>query len=176
MLPAEAPWIPTIPPLASSGLIHVIIDTPRGSRSKYKFDKVSGLFKLSRILPAGLQFPCDFGFIPGTIGEDGDALDVALMSEESSIVGCLMTVRLLGVLRARQIDSGKSIRNDRFVAVPATPVNTPRQKDLRDLARAQLDALEDFFVVYNQLQGRKFVPERRDGAQAARQALRRGMH
>lgn len=176
MLPAEAPWIPSIPPLASGGLIHVIIDTPRGSRSKYKFDKASGMFKLSRILPPGLQFPCDFGFIPGTVGEDGDALDVALVSEESSIVGCLMTVRLLGLLRARQIDNGRSVRNDRFLAVPATPVNVPRQKDLRDVARVQLDAMENFFVVYNQLQGRRFVPERREGAQAARRALQQGMH
>lgn len=176
MLLAEAPWIPSIPPLASSGLIHVIIDTPRGTRSKYKFDKTSGLFRLSRILPPGLQFPCDFGFIPGTVGEDGDALDVALVSEESGIVGCLMTVRLLGLLRARQIEDGKSIRNDRFVAVPATPLNVPKQRDLRDVANAQLDALEDFFVVYNQLQGRTFVPERRDGAQAARKALQQGMH
>ena len=176
VLPAEAPWIPSIPPLAPGGLIHVIIDTPRGSRSKYKFDKVSGLFTLSRILPPGLQFPCDFGFIPGTIGEDGDALDVALISEESSIVGCLITVRLLGLLRAHQIDQGKNVRNDRFVAVPATAVNVPKQRDLRDVAGMQLDALENFFVVYNQLQGRKFVPERREGAQAARRALHQGMH
>ena len=176
MLPAEAPWIPSIPPLAPGGLIHVIVDTPRGSRCKYKFDKASGLFTLSRILPPGLHFPCDFGFIPGTVGEDGDALDVVLISDESSVVGCLVTVRLLGLLRAHQIDQGRNVRNDRFVAVPATPVNVPKQRDLRDVARDQLDALENFFVVYNQLQGRKFVPERREGAQAARKALQQGMH
>ena len=65
MPPPEAIWIASIPPLAAGGLVHAIIDTPRGSRSKYKFDKASGLFKLSRILPAGMHFPCDFGFIPG---------------------------------------------------------------------------------------------------------------
>jgi len=176
MPPPEAIWIASIPPLAAGGLVHAIIDTPRGSRSKYKFDKASGLFKLSRVLPAGMHFPCDFGFIPGTTGEDGDALDIALLSEESGIVGCLMTVRLLGMLRARQIDKRISVRNDRFLAVPVTPVNSPAQKDLRDIAATQLDDLERFFVTYNRLQGRRFIPERRDGAKAAYRALRQGMH
>jgi len=164
-----------IAPLASGGLVHVIIDTPRGSCNKYKLDEASGLFKLSRILPDGLHFPCDFGFIPATAGEDGDALDVALVSEFPSFAGCLMTARLLGVIRALQTEKGKTIRNDRLVAVPVTPANRPKQRDLRDVPRAWLDALEHFFIAYNQAQGRALRVQSRGGARAAQQALHSGI-
>jgi inorganic pyrophosphatase len=175
MRTAAASRIATIAPVAARGLEQAIIDTPRGSRQKYKFDAASGLFKPSRILPEGLHFPCDFGFIPGTVGEDGDALDVALLSEGPSVVGCLMTVRLLGVIRAKQIHGRKTIRNDRFLAVPVTPVNKPAERDLRDIAHAKLDALERFFIVYNQIQGRTFRPMGRTGGKAAATLLRDGI-
>ncbi len=174
-MPWEASTLLSIPPFTDGGLVNVIIDTPLGSCRKYKFDKGSGLFKLSRVLPDGLHFPCNFGFIPGTIGEDGDALDMAVLGGMSDPVGCLVTVRLLGLLKARQHEAAKSIRNDRYLGVVVTPVNEPLHKNLRDVPRAELEALESFFVVYNQLQGRKFIPERRVGAKAARLALRRGV-
>jgi inorganic pyrophosphatase len=153
----------------------LIVDTPLGSSNKYKFDAKSGLFKLSRILPGGMHFPCDFGSIPGTVGEDGDALDVAVLSECPSFVGCLMSARLLGVIRARQTENAKTIRNDRLLAIPVTPVNKPKQRDIRDIAAERLEALEEFFIAYNRAQGRNFKPEGRSGIRAARRTLRIGI-
>ena len=97
-------------------LVRVVIDTPAGSRNKYKFDPELGLFKISRILPVGMSFPFDFGSIPRTEAEDGDALDVLVLSEAPLFVGCLVHVHLIGVIRTTQTERGKSIRNDRLVA------------------------------------------------------------
>src|SRR4051794_30156861 len=81
-----------------SGRIHVIIDTPRGSRNKFKYDEELGVFRLGKVLPLGAYFPYDFGFIPSTRGEDGDPLDVLVLSEEPAFCGCLVSALLLGVL------------------------------------------------------------------------------
>src|ERR1700755_1132693 len=117
----------TLPPRAQGGLIHAIVDSPAGSTNKYKFDEARGMYALSRMLPAGLHFPCDFGFVPGTRAADGDALDVALIYPGSSFVGCLMSARLLGVIFATQTERGKTIQNHRLVAVPVTAANRPRE-------------------------------------------------
>ena len=97
-----------IPPRdPESGLINVIIDTPRGSRNKYKIDEKLGVFKLSRILPEGHSFPFDFGSIPGTREEDGDALDAMVLMEAPTFPGCLLQVRLIGVLTGRQTEKAQ---------------------------------------------------------------------
>ena len=72
---------------AESGLVNIIIDTPKGSRNKFKYDEKTQCFRLSRILPAGASFPYDFGSIPMTCAEDGDALDVLVISEVPSFAG-----------------------------------------------------------------------------------------
>src|SRR5690348_2330733 len=95
----------------------VIIETPRNSRNKYKFNKKTGRIKLSKVMPEGMVFPYDFGFIPGTHAEGGDALDVLLLSDEPMFPGCEVECRLLGVIEAKQKEQGKESRNDRIVAV-----------------------------------------------------------
>ncbi len=165
-----------IPPRKSkTKLVHVIIDTPRGSRNKYKFDEKLGCFKLSRILPAGHVFPYDFGSIPGTRGEDGDALDVLIITDKPAFPGCLITTRLIGVIVAFQTEKGRTISNDRLIGVPQTPVNKPTIRELSDLGTAQLDQIEHFFVSYNAAQNRRFTPSRRLGAAQAERILRRAI-
>src|SRR5436190_11771989 len=91
-----------------SSLINAVIDTPKGSRKKYKYDEDLGLFLLRKELPRGASFPYDFGFIPGTRGEDGDPLDVLVLTDEPSFPGCLARVRLIGVIEAEQTEKGKT--------------------------------------------------------------------
>ena len=165
--------LPAIDP--DTGLIRVIIDTPRGSRNKYKFDDALGVFKLSRILPAGMSFPFDFGAIPATRAEDGDALDVLVLTEAPLFVGCLVNVHLIGVIRARQKQGRRMIRNDRLIATIETPVNKPALHDLRELDPQQLRDVEHFFRSYNEAQRREFNITGRGGPQAAKQMLRRAM-
>jgi inorganic pyrophosphatase len=154
-----------------SGLVNIVIDTPRGSRNKFKFDEELGCFKLARILPAGHVFPYDFGSIPGTRGEDGDALDVLVVMHEPTFVGCLTTVRLIGVIAARQTEKGRSIANDRLVGVPQTPVNKAQARELADLGRSCLEQIEHFFISYNAAQGRPFKITGRFGAARAERML-----
>jgi inorganic pyrophosphatase len=152
---------------ATSGLVNVIIDTPRGSRNKFKFDEQLGCFRLSRILPLRHSFPYDFGSIPGTRAEDGDALDVLVVMDEPTFPGCLMTARLVGVLVARQTEKGETIQNDRLVAVPQTPVNKASIHSLEQLGTERIEQIEHFFVAYNQAQGRHFEPVDRKGPEKA---------
>ena len=158
-----------------SGLVRVIIDTPRGSRNKYKFDEELTLFKLSRILPAGMSFPFDFGSIPCTRAEDGDALDVLVLNDAPLVVGCLVLVRLIGVIRATQTEGRRTLRNDRLLGVIETSVNQPAIRDLKELPKEQLRDIEHFFCSYNEAQGRRFVVTGRAGPKAAQQMLNRAM-
>jgi len=158
-----------------SGLVRVIIDTPRASRNKYKFDSELGLFKLSRVLPAGMSFPFDFGSIPGTRAEDGDALDVLVLNEAPLFAGCLVLVHLIGVVCAKQTERGKTIRNDRLLGVIETSVNKPIIRDLKELPKDQLGQIEHFFRSYNEAQGRRFVVTGRAGPKAAQRMLKRAM-
>ena len=164
-----------IPTFAADGLIHAVIDTPQGSRNKYKYDTQLRTFKLSRVLPLGMCFPYDFGFIPNTAGADGDALDVLVLVETPSFVGCLMHVNLVGVIQAEQIESGHSLRNDRLIAVAETPVNKPVVRNLDEVSAAALEELEQFFINYNRIHGREFRPLGRSGPSMAQQLLEAGM-
>ena len=158
-----------------SGLVRVIVDTPAGSRNKYKFDPELGIFKISRILPAGMAFPFDFGSIPGTRAEDGDALDVMVLTDAPLFVGCLVHVRLIGVIRATQTERRTSIRNDRLVASIQTPVNKARFRELSEVPRDTVREIEHFFRSYNEAQGRPFRITGRGGSKAAGQILQRAL-
>ncbi len=87
---------------AETQLWNVIIETPKGSRNKYKFGEKRKVFALSGVLPVGQSFPFDFGYLPSTQGEDDDPLDVLLLMDEPAFAGCLTPGRLLGVIEAEQ--------------------------------------------------------------------------
>ena len=100
---------------SSSGLLQVIVDTPKGSPVKFKYDVASRCYTIAHILPPGAVFPFDFGSIPGTLAEDGDPLDLLILMEEPTFAGCLVPVRLIGVLEAKQTQDGRTNHNDRLI-------------------------------------------------------------
>src|SRR5436853_2826739 len=104
---------------SKKGTCRVIIETPRGCRNKFRYDPESELFMLGGLLPEGMIFPYDFGFLPSTLGEDGDPLDVLVLMDTSVVPGCVVRARLIGVIEATQKDDKdeEPIRNDRLVAV-----------------------------------------------------------
>jgi inorganic pyrophosphatase len=154
-----------------SGRLNVVVDTPKGSRNKYKFDEKHGQWRLSKVLSQGMYFPYDFGFIPSTRGEDGDPVDVLLLADEPAFVGCVAPARLIGVLEAEQTEGGKTIRNDRLIAVVETPYNPAEYRSLDEVSRQRLDEIEHFFIAYNQMEGRQFKPIGRQGPKRAQQLL-----
>ena len=156
---------------AGSGLVRVVVDTPRGSANKLKYDETLGCFKLSRILPAGHVFPYDFGSVPRTRAADGDSLDVLVLLDAPTAPGCVVTVRLIGGLAAEQTEKGRSIRNDRLVGAPETPTNAATFESLDDLGDARIDEIEHFLVSYNLAHGRRFEPLGRLSAEDAEKCL-----
>src|SRR5262245_49608450 len=122
-----------------------------------------------------MVFPYDFGFIPSTLADDGDPLDVLLVSDAPTFPGCLVQVQLLGVLEAEQKEDNKTERNDRLVGVPVTSYNPPEPPSLLDLGEAQLPEIEHFFVSYNEAEGRTFRITARRGRETAERHVDEGV-
>lgn len=137
--------------------LRVVIETPKGSRNKFKWDPELGAFLLSTVLAEGMAFPYDFGFVPQTKAEDGDPLDVLLLLDQPVFTGCVVEARIVGVIEAEQSDKGgKTIRNDRILAVATASHVHSDVKEPKDLNSNMIDELEKFFVAYNKARGKKF--------------------
>jgi inorganic pyrophosphatase len=149
----------------------VIVETPRGSRNKYKFDEQTGRIKLSKVMPEGMMFPYDFGFLPYTKSEDGDPLDVLILSDEPTFPACQIDCRLIGVIEANQREKGKETRNDRLIAVAAASVLYAGVEDISDLEPVVLKQVEDFFVNYQKVRDIEFKILARDGWRSARELV-----
>ena len=153
-----------------------IIETPKGSRNKYDWDPKRGLFKMSKVLPEGLIFPYDFGFIPETLGEDGDPLDVLIFTDAPvAFPGCLVEVRLIGAIRAEQTErDGSKMRNDRLLGVALVSRTHENVLAPRDLAPHVIEEVEKFFVSYNEQAGKTFRALGTGGPEVALELLRQG--
>jgi len=160
------------------GRLRAVVEAPRGSANKLKFDQGRGVFTLHNVLPLGVAFPFDFGFVPGTLGEDGDPLDVLVLMDEPVFPGVVVPCRLIGVIEARQRDkaarTARSKRNDRLVAVADKSHRHGDVKALDDLGDAVLSEIERFFVFYNDQKGVRFTPIGRAGKAAARRLVEAG--
>lgn len=151
---------------------NVVVETPRGSRNKFAFDADLGAFRLGKQLPAGAVFPFDFGFIPSTRAGDGDPLDVLVLLDTPTFPGCVIKVRLLGVIEGRQTGrSGRVVSNPRLVGVATKSNEYDDVKTLGDLPDALVDEIVHFFVSYNQASGKVFEPTARRGRKRARRLV-----
>jgi inorganic pyrophosphatase len=129
--------------------IQVVIETPKGCRNKYEFDPKLRSFRLSRVLPDGMVFPYDFGFVPSTMAEDGDPIDVLLLMDTPAFPGCVIESRLIGVIEGEQIEDGKKERNDRLIAVAQHSHTHSDMKNVSDMNQNLLEELAEFFVNYH---------------------------
>ncbi len=159
-------------PFDDDGNLNVIVETPMGCRNKYSYDPELNLFRLKKALAEGMVFPFDFGFVPSTLGEDGDPLDVLLITDEPAFPGCLVLGRLLGVVEAEQSGKGKPKRNDRLVAA-AILGDGNSEKELPELDSKLIGQIEHFFVSYNRLEGKEFKILGRGGPKRARKLIAR---
>lgn len=169
-MPAPNPIaaLPPRPDGAPPAHVHVVVETPRGSRNKLDFEPKYGVFQLNKEMPAGSVFPFDFGFIPGTLGGDGDPLDVLLLLDDATYPGVLVEARLVGVLEAEQTErDGKREENDRLVAVAACSRRHAGVRTLDDLGDAMLGEIEHFFRSYNEQAGKRIAYKGRGGPERA---------
>ena len=151
------------------GILQVIVETPKGSRNKFAFDPDQRVFALKKVLPAGMTFPYDFGFLPQTIAPDGDPFDVLLLMDEPAYPGVLVRSRLIGVIEGEQVEGKKKNRNDRVLAVAEANHQYANIKTYRDLPETFLHELEEFFVNYHKLEGKRYQLL---GCKGAGQAMR----
>jgi inorganic pyrophosphatase len=155
--------------------LNVVIESPRGSRVKLDYNPDLDIFELSYIMPAGNFIPFEFGFVPSTLGEDGDPIDILVLMDAPTCVGCLLTARPIGVIEAKQTQEGKTFRNDRIIGVATAAHEYAKLKSLGELEPRIVDEIEHFFISYNEIRGRHFKPIRRAGATSALKLVRRGM-
>ena len=162
-----------LPPIDDEGRLTCVVETARGSRAKYRYDEATGTFTVAHVLAAGLAFPCEFAFVPGTRADDGDPLDALVLFDDATFPGCVLPSRPLGVLRAEQDDgAGGAERNDRIVAVAAASHLYAHLQALDDVPERLLAELEHFLVSYNDARGERFTILGRGGPDDARRLVR----
>lgn len=144
-------WRDLSPGAGAPELVTAIVEIPRGSRNKYELDKASGLLRLDRVLYSAVHYPGDYGFIPRTLHEDGDPLDILIAIEEPTFPGCQIDVRPIGVLR--MLDRGEP--DDKILAVAAHDPRRGEYFDIADLPQHFLREVEHFFRIYKDLEGKR---------------------
>ncbi len=152
-----------------------IIETPKGCRNKFDYDPDSGLFMLGGLLPEGMMFPFDFGFIPCTLGADGDAVDVMVLMDAPAHVGCLIEVRIIGIISAEQTEKGKTETNDRLLGVAVHSYEHEDVQAIGEVSKTLLDQIEEFFISYNKQRGKKFRVTGTGGPKKAIKFLKSGI-
>jgi inorganic pyrophosphatase len=164
-----------LPAEPSPHRFNAVIETPKGSRNKFTYEPELGMFRLGKQLPSGAVFPFDFGFIPSTHAEDGDPLDVIVLLDAPTFPGCLVRVRLIGVIEADQTTrNGHRRANPRLIGIATKSQEHRAVKRLRDIPEQLVDELIHFFASYNAAGGRTFVATGRGGRRQARRLVRHG--
>jgi inorganic pyrophosphatase len=159
-------------PFADEDLYNVVIETPKGSPNKLAYDPELGTFKLTAVMPQGSSFPFDFGFVPGTISDDGDPLDVLVLMDYPLTPGSIVEARLVGIISAEQKEKGgETEQNDRVIAVSPESTLYQHAHELSDLPEELIDQVQQFFVNYNEQRGKQFSPKGQLGAAEAEDAV-----
>lgn len=150
--------------------ITVIIEIPKGSQNKYEIDKETGLISLDRVLYGANFYPADYGFVPQTLWEDGDALDALVLTTNALFPGCVLNTRPIGVFH--MIDGGES--DDKLVCVPVDDPRFEGINDVKDLPKHLLKEMQNFFETYKLLQKKEVEITGLDGKDAAIEAVKKG--
>jgi inorganic pyrophosphatase len=161
------PWhdIPTGPSVPD--VVTAVVEIPRHERNKYELDKELGMFRLDRVLHSAVHYPGDYGFIPQTLGDDGDPLDILLVMTAPVFTGCLVEVRPVGIFHL--VDGG--INDEKIIAVPTHDPFTDEIRDIKDIRSHALREIEHFFEVYKDLEKVRVRSRGFDDAKAAKRAI-----
>jgi inorganic pyrophosphatase len=170
-MPVQNLWRELRPGPKVPDTIYAIIEIPKGSRNKYELHKDSGMIVLDRVLFSSLHYPGDYGLIPRTFYDDGDPLDILLMTNEPTFPGCIIQARPIGIFR--MLDRG--LHDDKILAVPATDPLFNEYDDLTDVPPHFLQEVAHFFEVYKDLEGMRTKPIGWEGAEAAKSEIMRSI-
>ncbi len=151
--------------------VNGIIEIPKGSRAKYEVDKDSGLIKLDRVLYASMYYPLNYGFIPQTLGEDHDALDIVILTQVSVVPLCIVPSKVIGVMR--MIDKGEA--DDKIIAVAADDVSVSHIHDVTDMPEYFRVELKHFFENYKTLENKKVIVDEFQSRDKAMEIIKEGI-
>ncbi len=151
--------------------LNVIVEIPRGSKNKYEVDKETGLIKLDRALKTSQDYPFDYGFAPRTLWEDGDPLDVVILTTYPLHPGILLKVRPVAVMH--MMDDGDS--DDKIIAVPIKDVRWENVRDLDDINKHTIKEFQHFFETYKSIEEKKVTIDGVEGKAAALEAVKKGV-
>lgn len=136
-------------------IVNAVIEIPQGSRNKYEIDKESGLLKLDRIIYSSFYYPCNYGFIPQTYGDDKDPLDILVITSAPVQALCLMEAKVIGVMQ--MVDSGDA--DDKIIAVAANDPSVNHYNNIEELQKHFFSELRHFFEEYKKLENKTVIVE-----------------
>jgi inorganic pyrophosphatase len=139
-----------IPAQPKFGILNVLIEIPAGSKNKYEFDKDMNSMALDRVLSSSVQYPYDYGFIPNTLGNDGDPLDGMVIIDQPTFPGCVIATRPIGMLE--MIDGGD--RDEKILCVPDKDPRYAHVTSLKDIPQHRLAEISEFFKTYKNLENK----------------------
>lgn len=149
--------------------LNVVVEIPKGSKNKYEIDKETGMIALDRVAHTTQDFPFDYGFAPQTLWDDGDALDVVLLTTHPLLSGVLVRVRPVGLMK--MVDGGAS--DDKVIAVPVEDPRWAHVKDLGDINPHILKEMDHFYSTYKKIQNKEVKITGFEGKDAAQKAVLR---
>jgi inorganic pyrophosphatase len=153
-------------------LLRVVIETPKDSRNKFAFNPRQQFFELRKVLPAGMEFAYDFGFVPSTLAPDGDPTDVLVLMDEPAFPGCVLLSRIVGAIEGEQYDKKLRERNDRIIAVEKDAHSFASIMSVDDLGKEFANELEEFFTNYHRMWRQEYKVLRLTGPNRARKLVR----
>ncbi len=151
--------------------INVIIEINKGSKNKYEIDKETGIIALDRAMHTSQDYPFDYGFVPQTLWDDGDALDIVLLTTYALLPGILVRARPVAVMH--MVDGGEA--DEKIIAVPTDDPRWDDIKDLSDINKHTLKEIEHFFATYKKLQNKSVEINGFEGADSAKEAVTRSI-
>jgi inorganic pyrophosphatase len=144
---SDSPLLSNVPTYGENGAVHAVVEAPKGTSVKPKYDPKLGMFTISRGLPLGLSYPFDWGFVPSTRAPDGDPLDVLILHDEKTWPGVLLACQPLGVVEMDQDDQdGKRQKNDRIIVMPLWHDRLEEFERASELPKRLREEIEQFFL------------------------------
>jgi inorganic pyrophosphatase len=153
--------------MANELIVEALIEIPTGSANKYEFDKEKGRFMLDRVLYSPMFYPTEYGYIENTLAEDGDPLDVLVLTTFPTFPGCVIESRVIGVLIMTD-DKGK---DEKLLAVPTSDPRFKNVHSLDDVPEHKLKEIAHFFQVYKDLENKKVTIDGWEGIETAKRLL-----